>query len=92
MIVVLFGQVPLVMEGSQLHHDPICRMPIPQFDLLSFTYIAARDLLDFLFQIIQLTQLVRSMSDSDRPLRIFPDRQAGDAKIGGFFLNTSGVG
>ena len=43
-------------------------------------------------QIIHDAQTIGTLADGNRTLRIRPQGQAGDAQIGGFFLDAPGIG
>ena len=42
-------------------------------------------------EIIQIAQSIGALGDGDRPFGIGPQRNAGDAQIGGLFLNAAGI-
>ena len=67
-------------------------MAVPQVDFRILILAAGQNALNIVFKRFSGAQAIGACGDGDGPLGVGPQGQTRNTQVGGFFLDTSGVG
>ena len=66
-------------------------MTIPELNFAGLTLFLRKYRINGSCQIVQIAQSIGAPGQGDRALGVGPQRNAGDAQVGGFFLNAARI-